>query len=196
MIKLSFDPDNLDFPNDCERICRVLKDNGYLLSLTDAERLWDIISHQEYSAGWMSLSVYNDRQLFEELNPYIFQMKQEEIQKGEPMDKYRYVFARDDKLHFVFYTLDEIQNGRAKDGIEFVKKAGYELISRDRFTDITDRNGKEIYQNDRMWFPGMPSAGEWIVTWDDKKGEWVKWYPRDEAEVIGTIYDMKGDSNG
>jgi hypothetical protein len=73
------------------------------------------------------------------------------------MDKYRYVFKRSDGhaidyQQFVYktFSLDDIENGIAREEIRRLYGHDYKLISRDQWTGMTGSDGKEIYHRDHI----------------------------------------------
>ncbi len=50
------------YPNDCIRIARVLREEGYSVTLSQAEEMWDNFS-DTYAAGWLGLDIYSDEDL-------------------------------------------------------------------------------------------------------------------------------------
>ena len=43
----------VEYVDDCKRICAVLRDAGYDVTLHDAEDMWMKISEYEYCAVWL-----------------------------------------------------------------------------------------------------------------------------------------------
>jgi len=61
-----------EYRDDCERIQTALEDKGYSSSLEQCAELWEIYS-DSYCAGWMSLDVMSDDQIFDAISPYFNQ---------------------------------------------------------------------------------------------------------------------------
>jgi len=55
---------------DCQRIQRVLLENGYDASLDQCERAWHSYGEENYCAGWLVLPK-EDQEIFERLKPYL-----------------------------------------------------------------------------------------------------------------------------
>lgn len=65
--------------------------------------------------------------------------------------KFRYVFKNKFFGDFSFYhlTLKQIEEGVLTKILKSgMKENGYELVSRDRYTELKDKNGREIYEKD------------------------------------------------
>jgi hypothetical protein len=48
-----------DYPEDCRRIRRVLREHGFEVTMREAARLWTAYS-ETMAAGWMDLPDYDD----------------------------------------------------------------------------------------------------------------------------------------
>lgn len=55
------------YPEDCQRIIKVLETVGFSVSPHEAERLWDDYSSEVYCAGWMGLYTISDEEIIEGL---------------------------------------------------------------------------------------------------------------------------------
>lgn len=78
--------------------------------------------------------------------------------------KYRYVLKNKHtgKLHFKIYSLESIE----KDGLKgLFDIENYEILSRDRFTGFTNKNEKDIYNNDTLFRKNIGDKYE--VVWKD-----------------------------
>lgn len=69
MQKLKFYDSSRRYPDDCERICKVVLSHGCLISPREAESLWEDFS-ESMAAGWMGLSV-NDEDIWQDIAPNI-----------------------------------------------------------------------------------------------------------------------------
>ncbi|HBC94348.1 MAG TPA: hypothetical protein DCZ10_15975 [Pelotomaculum sp.] len=128
--------------------------------------------------------------------------------------KLRYVYKhkRDGDWQYDYFTLDEIESGKAAEMVRAIKRDGYELIARDRFIGVGDKNGVEVYEGDHIvckqyiggnWVDNVIEKG--TVSFKDgafyllrKQGYYrpLAWLiEMDYAlEVIGNIHEGKGDA--
>ena len=58
------------YPEDCERIQKILKERGYEASIADCEALWDRFS-DSMAAGWFRMDHLDDNEVFDEIRTYI-----------------------------------------------------------------------------------------------------------------------------
>lgn len=101
--------------------------------------------------------------------------------------KFRYVWKHDGNgsIMITYATLDETESGN-----DWSSPNGYKLIGRDRYTNINDKDGKEIYERDVIdgncfydHFTDVVRFGEF---WFEEHS-FIGWYAQDSA--MNVSYD-------
>lgn len=59
-----------DYPSDIDRIVRVMRAEGYLVSRADARRAWEAYS-ESYSAGWLIMHDLSDDEVYGNVLRYL-----------------------------------------------------------------------------------------------------------------------------
>lgn len=110
--------------------------------------------------------------------------------------KFRVYNLRDNKMHYDI-TGFEFCNGDMTgvfiDGVFFLKEEVFIM----QYTGPKDKNGKEIYEGDKVYIIPEDEYGEvewdiesarFVVVYDNIITDFDNWYGKD-LEVVGTIYD-------
>ena len=64
--------------------------------------------------------------------------------------QFRYVFKHKEinSFRYLYYSINEIEEGIATQNIKLMDAVGFKLIARDRYIGLSTFNKKEIYEND------------------------------------------------
>lgn len=117
---------------------------------------------------------------------------------GNRIIKFRYVFENENgKIMVDILTIKDIEDEWAQAIIGSKEVYGFNLISRDEFTGLKDKNGNEIFEGDILEFGDFV----WTVEWkNDRLGfgysELTDRMLEDDGQngkIIGNIHERKED---
>lgn len=96
------------------------------------------------------------------------------------MDKYRYAIQHAETKEFLFnvFTINEIEDGLALQYLRTWGRAGYALVSRDRWTGMTVREQIEIYQRDliKSYHNNETHEVRYGIYWDYDENGGISFY--------------------
>lgn len=63
-----------------------------------------------------------------------------------------------------------------------------ELEPVEQWTGFQDSKGQDVYEGDILTFPNTITK-PFIIEWDNDRGEFTKWLPRNRVTIIGNIHE-------
>jgi len=121
-----------------------------------------------------------------------------EKKRGDRMIKFRawdpdvneFVFSQNyyDEAYFEFkdgtlkaFAIRETQIGPPEEWL-----SSDELEPVEQWTGFQDSKGQDVYEGDILTFP---NTTPFIIEWDNDRGEFTKWLPRNRVTIIGNIHE-------
>jgi hypothetical protein len=102
---------------------------------------------------------------------------------------FRYVYRHrtDGDIQYEYFTLEEIEAGKALNSVNYMREDGYKLIARNAHTGFADMDGEAIYEDDlvEVMYNGL---GTQRVTFENGLYSIAK-FNTSKYKVVGTIYE-------